>query len=95
MTGKERLSASVDSALLDVGRAAVEAGTVGSLSAWVNDALQMKAEHDRAMRGLDEAIAAYEAEFGKITAEDIAETERWVSETAIRVRRSTPDQAAG
>ncbi len=40
------------------------AGDADSVSAWVNDALRQKAEHERKLRGLAEFIKAYEAEHG-------------------------------
>ena len=67
MKGKQRLSASVDADLMQAGQEAVAEGRAESMSAWVNDALRLKADHDRRMRALDEFIAAYEAEHGEIT----------------------------
>ena len=43
------------------------AGRAESVSAWVNEALRMKADHDRRLQALDEFVAAYEAEHGEIT----------------------------
>jgi hypothetical protein len=37
----------------------------------VNDALRLKAEHERRLRGIDDFIAAYEAEHGVITDEEM------------------------
>ena len=54
---RERLSATVESELLEAGRQAVAEGRAESVSAWVNDALRLKADHDRRMRALDEFIA--------------------------------------
>ncbi len=47
MSGKERLSASVDRELVAVAQEAVERGQAESVSAWVNEALRLKAGHDR------------------------------------------------
>ena len=54
MTGKRRLSASVDAAVIEAGQAAVAEGSADSLSGWVNDALHRQADHDRRLRALDD-----------------------------------------
>ena len=86
MTGKQRLSASVDSELLEAGAAAVAAGRAPSLSAWVNDALRLQADHDRRMIALDEFLAAFEAEHGEITDEEIREAIRAARSRSVVVR---------
>jgi hypothetical protein len=83
---RERLSATIEAELLDAGRAAVAAGEAESLSAWVNSALRRQADHDRRLRAMAEAVAAYEAEFGEITEEEIAETRRRLRARAVVVR---------
>jgi hypothetical protein len=69
VTSKGRLSATVDADLIAAVHAAVAAGAADSMSAWVNDALRLKLDHDRRLRGIDDFIAAYEAEHGEITEE--------------------------
>jgi Arc/MetJ-type ribon-helix-helix transcriptional regulator len=91
MRGKERLSASVDVELLDAARTAVEAGRADSVSAWVNEALRLKTEHDRRMQALDSFLAAYEAEHGAITEAEMEEAARRARARAT-VIRSTPAQ---
>lgn len=91
MTTKRRLSASVDAELMAVAQQAVTAGHAESLSAWVNDALRLKADHDRRLQALDEFLAAYEAEHGEITEEEMRDAARRARERAIVVR-GTPDQ---
>ena len=86
MKGKERLSASVDGDLLEAGAAAVAAGRAPSLSAWVNDALRRQADHDRRMSALDEFFAAFEAEHGEITDEEIREATRAARSRSVVVR---------
>lgn len=88
MTTKRRLSASVDGELVAAGQRAVAEGRAENLSAWVNDGLRMKAEHDRRMLALDEFIAAYEAEHGEITASEMHEASRRARERAVVVRGS-------
>ena len=85
---RERLSATVEGDLLDAGRAAVAEGRADSVSAWVNDALRLKADHDRRMRALDEFIAAYEAEHGVISDEEIRQAKRRARARAVVVRGS-------
>ena len=68
MSTKQRLSASVDAELVAVAQDAVAEGHAESISAWVNDALRLKAGHDRRLAALDYFLAAYEAEHGEITA---------------------------
>ena len=76
MTGKERLSASVDADLVAVAHDAVAQGRAESVSAWVNDALRLKADRDRRLGAMDVFIAAYEAEHGEISEEEMAEAAR-------------------
>ncbi|MEX0789324.1 MAG: hypothetical protein WD178_00955 [Actinomycetota bacterium] len=86
MKGRERLSASVEPKLLAAGHAAVAEGRAESLSAWVNDALKLKADHDQRMAALDVFLAAFEAEHGLITPDEITEATRraWASATVVR-----------
>ena len=89
MSEKQRLSASVDAELIAVGQAAVAAGTAASLSSWVNDALQLKVDHDRRLRAIDEFLAAYEAEHSVITEEEMRAATRRARSRAVVVR-TTP-----
>jgi hypothetical protein len=86
MTAKSRLSVTVDSDLIAAVHAAVAAGAADSTSAWVSDALRLKIDHDRRLRGLGDFIAAYEAEHGEITEEEMEAAERSMRERAIVVR---------
>jgi len=101
MKGKQRLSASVDAELMQAGHEAVAEGRAESLSAWVNDALRLKADHDRRMRALDEFVAAYEAEHGEITEEEMRAASRRARAGATVVRaasvsdRPPPGQGQG
>lgn len=65
---------------------AVKAGRAESVSAWVNDAMRLKMEHDRRLGALDEFIAGYEAEHGEITEEEMAAAARRARERAVVVR---------
>jgi hypothetical protein len=86
MSSKQRLSTSVDAELVAVGREAVAQGQAESMSAWVNDALRLKADHDRRLRGLDDFLVAYEAEHGEITDEEMREAARSARGRAVVVR---------
>lgn len=76
MMRKERMTVTVDDALVRAGEAAVASGRAASLSAWVNTALAERAEKERRLAAMDAAIAAYEAEHGVITLEEMAEQRR-------------------
>ena len=86
MTAKARLSATVDADLIAASQAAVAAGEAESVSAWVNDALRVKIEHDRRLRGIDDFIATYEAEYGEITNDEMDAAYRAARARAIVVR---------
>jgi Arc/MetJ-type ribon-helix-helix transcriptional regulator len=95
MTAKSRLSVTVDADLIEASQAAVAAGEAESVSAWVNDALRLKADHDRRLRALDDFIAAYEAEHGEITDEEMEASVRSMRERAIVVRGGRVVDARG
>ena len=88
MTVKRRLSTTVDAELVEAGQAAVAAGDAESVSAWVNDALRLKVEHDRRIRALGDFVAAFEAEHGEITEEEMAAAARSARQRAVVVRGS-------
>jgi len=93
---KERLSASVDADLLAAAQEAVAAGRAESVSAWVNDALRLKAAHDGRLRALGEFVAAFEAEHGEITEAEMSEAARRTRGRAVIVRgEPAPDHQGG
>jgi Arc/MetJ-type ribon-helix-helix transcriptional regulator len=96
MSGKERLSASVDAELVAVAQEAVAEGRAESVSAWVNEALRLKVAHDRRLRALDEFVAAFEAEHGQITEAEMREAARGARGRAVVIRgaQSPPGQGA-
>ncbi len=71
---------------MSVAQQAVAQGRAESMSAWVNDALRLKAEHDRRLAALDEFLRAYEAEHGEITDQEIAEAVHGARARAVVVR---------
>jgi hypothetical protein len=102
MTAKSRLSVTVDADLVAASQAAVAAGEAESVSAWVNDALHLKAQHDRRLRGIDDFLAGYEAEHGEITEEEMDAAVRSMRARAIVVRggrvvddKAVDDKATG
>ena len=94
MSTKERLSASVDAELMAVAQEAVARGRAESVSAWVNDALRLKANHDRRLAALDDFLATYEAEHGEITEQEMRDAARRARASAVVVR-GRPAGAAG
>ena len=96
MTDKHRLSASVDAHLLAEARRAVDTGRAESVSAWVNDALRLKAAHEQRLEALDAFLAAYEAEHGVITDAEMDQAARRARERATVVRPTkTPPSRRG
>ena len=91
MTGKKRLSATVDAELVEASHGAVAAGHAESVSAWVNDALRLKVEQDRRLRALDAFIASYETDHGEITGDEMTAAVRRARERAIVVRGDPGD----
>jgi Arc/MetJ-type ribon-helix-helix transcriptional regulator len=92
MSTKQRLSASVDAELVAVAQEAVTAGHAESISAWVNDALRLKADRDQRLQALDDFLAAYESEHGEITDAEIRDAARRARERAIVVRGNPDDR---
>jgi Arc/MetJ-type ribon-helix-helix transcriptional regulator len=94
MSTKERLSASVDAELIAIAQEAVTQGHAESVSAWVNDALRLKADHDRRLAALDEFLAVYEAEHGEITEQEMHDAARRARARAVVVRGSPAPKGA-
>ncbi len=86
MSKKERLTITVDGALVAAGNDAVASGRAKNMSAWVSLALAERAAKDRRLQALGEAIAKYEARFGAITAEELAEQARSDRQSARVIR---------
>src|SRR5579859_6364013 len=88
---KVRLSASVDADLVAAAEAAVARGRLESVSAWVNEALRAKAEHDRRLEALGAFVAAYEREHGEITPDEM----RVAANRRARPRKATSARRRG
>ncbi len=83
---RERITVTVDAEWIAAGAAAVAEGRADSVSAWVSQAMAEKAANDRRLHFARLAIADYEAEFGVITDEEMAEQERADRQSAAEVR---------
>jgi hypothetical protein len=83
---KGRLTVTVDRALVDAGNAAVAAGRADSLSGWVNLALEERADKERRLQAMADAVAAYEAAFGAISADELTAQARADRRSALVVR---------
>ena len=83
---KQRLSASVDTDLIEAAENAVTRGQAESLSAWVNDALRLKLDLERRLEALADFVAAYEADHGEITLEEMKQAGRRARSRAVAVR---------
>jgi len=90
---KERLTVTVDPALVRAANDAVVAGRAESVSSWVSLALEERATKERRLLALAEAVAAYEAELGEITEAEIAAQKRADRRAARVVRGPRPPDA--
>lgn len=86
VSNKQRLSASVDPELVAAAHAAVADGRAESVSAWVNDALRRQLEHDRRLAALGDYLAAFAAEHGEITEDEMRAAARQAEPRAVVVR---------
>ena len=85
----------MDAELVAAAQEAVARGEADSVSAWVNDALRLKADHDRRLAALDEFLAAYEAEHGEITEQEMHDAARKAKAGAVVVRGRPADRSGG
>ena len=92
---KDRLTISVDRAIIEAGAAAVAEGRADSMSSWVSDALTNRVAHERRLAAAAEAVAAYEAEFGAFTDEELADQVRRDRDSAAALRAKHDDGRRG
>jgi len=83
---KERVTVTLDRALVAAANAAVADGRADSLSAWVNLALAEHVAKERRLAALSDLVAEYEAEYGVITPAELATREREDRRSALAVR---------
>lgn len=93
MSTKQRLSASVDAELIAAAETAAKRGEVATVSAWVNDAMRLKLDHDRRLRALAAYVADYEAEHGEITSDEMAWATREARMRSLPVRSSRASES--
>ncbi len=86
MTSKQRLSVTVDAELLAEAERAVAENRAATLSAWVNDALRIKLQHDLRLSALSAFVAAYETEHGEITEDEMRLASRRALSRALSAR---------
>jgi len=91
MSTKERLSASVDAALIRAAEQAVKRGLATSVSAWVNDALQLKLAQQQRLESLAAFVSVYEKDHGEISPEEIRLATRRARAKAVAVRGLPPE----
>jgi Arc/MetJ-type ribon-helix-helix transcriptional regulator len=85
---KARMTVTVDAELVEAANQAVKAGRAESLSGWVNAALAEREEKERRLSAMAEAVSAYEAEFGTISAQELAAQQRADERNAVVIRGS-------
>ena len=83
---KERMTVTVERALIAAAKHAVASGRASSLSAWVNAALAERAAKERHLRAMADAVAAYEEQFGALSAAELIAQEREDHRTSLAVR---------
>jgi Arc/MetJ-type ribon-helix-helix transcriptional regulator len=83
---KQRLSASVDADLIAAAEGAVATGRFVSVSAWVNEALRLKVEHDRRLEALARFVAEFERTHGAISTDEMEAAARSARGRATPVR---------
>lgn len=87
---KQRLTVTVDADVLSAVNDAVAGGGADSVSGWVNAALAERLARERRLRAMAEAVDAYEARHGVMSAAEIAEQLRADRRAAVVVRGRIP-----
>ena len=80
------MTVTVDPELVEAGHRAVAGGDADSLSGWVSEALAEKVARNERVEQLQLAVEAHEAEFGEITAAEMASQRRADREDAVVMR---------
>ncbi|MDR1852210.1 MAG: hypothetical protein LBR21_06105 [Propionibacteriaceae bacterium] len=84
---KERITVTVSKEIVDFARAQVGLGEADSLSDWVAQAMEEKAERyddpDQIESRWQEIWGEYQQEYGQVSAEDLELTRREMEQTAI------------
>ena len=85
---KKRLTVTLDDSLLAAAQMAVSEGRADSVSAWINEALQVRLDRDNRLSALADLIAGFENEHGVITDEELAVQQQADRDAATALRRS-------
>ncbi|MEE9322546.1 MAG: hypothetical protein V3U76_19040 [Granulosicoccus sp.] len=85
---KKRLTVTLDDSLLAAAQMAVTEGRADSVSAWINEALQVRLDRDNRLSALADLIAGFESEHGVITDEELAAQQQADRDAAATFRRS-------
>lgn len=83
----------MDADLIVAAEAAAKRGDAANVSAWVNEAMRLKVEHDRGLADLAAVIADFEAEHGEITNEEIEKAARTARSLAVPIRGTRAAEA--
>jgi hypothetical protein len=83
---KRRITITLDEELVIAGGEAVRAGRADALSGYISDALVQHQATERRLAGLAAAVAAFEAEHGAISEQEMADQERQDRSAATVVR---------
>lgn len=93
MTGRTRISASIDASVAERAARVVAATPGASFSSYVNGALAARLEHDQRHAAWQRLLSEYEQEHGEITDDEIAATMREVRSSAVVIRPAAADAA--
>jgi hypothetical protein len=83
---KERVTITLDKALVRAGSHAVATGRAESFSAWINSALAERVAKERRLLAMAQALDAYEAKHGVISDAELEAQARDIRAGAIVVR---------
>lgn len=86
---KRRVTVTVDEALLREASRMVEQGQAESLSAWISEAMAVRAARDQRLASLAELVFEYEREYGEITDDELADQAQADRDAAAAVRFAT------
>lgn len=83
---RRRVTVTVDDDLLEAAHEAVVEGQAQSMSAWIGEAMALRQRRDQSLAALGRSIAAYEAEHGLITDEELSDQARADRDSAVTAR---------
>ncbi len=86
---KQRVTITVDEALLDEANSAVSAGRSRSVSEWIGEAMAQRRDRDHRLAVLSRLLSEYETEHGFITDDEIAEQAERDRDAAASFRVAT------